>query len=697
MEDDVGDMVRCLFGPSAALAAPLDTPNDPDGSAAAAIPTEAAKKVNVDSPMKDSTTVDMDGKQTDMGVAHFQCMAARAASCKIEATSIAADLTFGTTVKLDAEQIGQLNPPGELIVDKTYRGARAKRGGDTVNQSVTMTIDPSNLTCITCDVEHPVIQGQTKPVVVVLADQNFVPIWPNCTKESCVVVIRLLNPTLHELFDLLLEIFDRNMLPDGSMVLSSSVSYLHRVGTSYYAREWTQVVNRMGRRLPNVRVCPLPPLIRSTCSGGVARELIELGGWLANVYKNCPQGLLEVWNSLASITIERSAGQTTLNAVEAYTITLPEKLDLGAPDKPTTLYTNSSRPSVLYGIDQGTSSGLLHTLSNVLDRDFKIPVGTGIKPASARTAEGVQENVKRVVLVGASNLKRVVPNLKNEGFEVLDLCTPGWTVTPQNIQNLLGILKNSNFSQNCAVVFDLFGNSCFRASLFDGSTIMPIREGGGYHLPGTVEVCKDDIFVKLVELVQPVLDAVESTIRLVIPPQPRYLYSPCCSDRSHCSNVGQNSHAENLLAGCFRLRSILKRKLSVSGAAIPPWVMDTCCGVHGTEKTVIEKQEVLKQISSYDGVHLTAEGNGNVAKNICGAIKNLQNGTQGKAISMSRAAAVHVAGAEPRHFWKGFSSPVGSAKRSANQSWGKFPKEKSHGGNIPYRRWGRGGKSYWKN
>ncbi len=294
MEDDVGDMVRCLFGPSAALATPPDTSADSAGSAAAAISTEAAKKVNVDPTITDSVTNSMEDRQTDMGVAHFQCMAARAASCKIEATSIAADVTFGTTVKLDAEQIGQLNPPGETIVDKTYRGARAKRGGDTVNQSVTMTIDPSNLMCITCDAEHPVIQGQTKPVVVVLADQNFVPIWPNCTKETCVVVIRLLNPSLHELFDLLLEVFERNMLPDGSMVLSSSVSYLHRVGTSYYAREWTQVVNRMGRRLPNVRVCPLPPLIRSTCSGGVARELIELGGWLANVYKNILNMMLNV-------------------------------------------------------------------------------------------------------------------------------------------------------------------------------------------------------------------------------------------------------------------------------------------------------------------------------------------------------------------------------------------------------------------
>jgi len=135
--------------------------------------------------------------------------------------------------------------------------------------------------------------------------------------------------------------------------------------------------------------------------------------------------VLEVW-----YCVERSAGQTTLNNVESYTLSLPASLAQGALDKPTTFCTNSSRPSVLYSIDQGTSVELLHTVSKVLDRDFKIPVSTGITPASARTADSVQEHVKRVVLVGASNLKRVVAALEAGGLEIGDLCTPGRTVTP---------------------------------------------------------------------------------------------------------------------------------------------------------------------------------------------------------------------------------------------------------------------------
>ena len=250
MEDDIGDMVRCLFGASAVASGTASGDSQPPPNALAAA-SEAAAQQKVtpsDIVMTEDLTAGGVGTpvQTDTGVTHFQCVAARAASCQIEATSIAADATFGKTLTLEAEQIGILNPIGEKGVDKTFHGARIKRGGDTVNQSVTMTIDPANLHCIVCKTEHLVVQNHSKPVVIILSDQNFVPIWPNTTPDACAVVIRMSNPDLHELFEFLSEVFDRTILPDGSMVLAGSVSYLLRVGTSFYARKWAQVLNKMG-------------------------------------------------------------------------------------------------------------------------------------------------------------------------------------------------------------------------------------------------------------------------------------------------------------------------------------------------------------------------------------------------------------------------------------------------------------------
>ena len=163
--------------------------------------------------------------------------------------------------------------------------------------------------------------------------------------------------------------------------------------------------------------------------------------------------------------------------------------------------------------------------------------------------------------------------------------------------------------------------------------------------------------------------------------------------------MGQNLHAEGILAGCFRLRSLLRRKLVAGLPASPPWILDTVCSVdNGTHKTVIEKLDALKQVCAPDGVHLMPDGYCNVAKNISATLQLLQEGKLGKVNAQSRSAAVPIAGAAAHlHYWKGFSSPVGSQKKSSSQSWGKFPRERGNISHQPYKRWGRGGKGFWKN
>ena len=129
-----------------------------------------------------------------------------------------------------------------------------------------------------------------------------------------------------------------------------------------------------------------------------------------------------------------------------------------------------------------------------------------------------------------------------------------------------------------------------------------------------------------------------------------------------------------------------------------PWIMDTCnCVVDAPSKTVLEKLDVLKKVCAADGVHLTAEGYCNAAKNISATLQRLQAGTLGKSSAMPRSAVAHVSDAAPRHYWKGFSSPHGSLQKAASQSWGKFPKDRHTGYNLPYKRWGRGGRGFWKN
>jgi len=562
--------VQRLFGPGPTRtegppigAAPTADQTASDGTAAATPDDEA----QVHAPGPSSNTSSQE--RYNLGINHFQCMAARAASSQVEATSISIDATFGKETVMEPDPVGTLNPPGDCEVKKTFHGARAKRGNDTVNQSVTMSIDPETLICLQCNNEHPFIQSDGKPVVIIICDQNYVPIWPDSNCTTSVAVIRLANGGLHELVDLLMEVFDRKNLPDGSVVLLGSVSHLHRVGVGSYSKEWTQVVSRLGRRWPNIRVCPLAPLIRESCSGGVARELVELASWLSKVYSGSINGLRDLWNLCITRTIERSAGQTVLTSVESYTITVPSSLEQNALAKPTTYYSTSSRPSILYGLDQGTVGELIDATKNVLNRDFNIPVGTGgTTPASAADT-GILENVKRVVLVGASILKQLSSSLAEEGFEVVDMCIPGWKITPDSVSDLKKKLELAKLSQNTAVVFDLFGNSCTRATLFDGSTTVPLKGVGGFHLPGKVSVCNEEIFNNLLEIAKPAIDATVGTIRLIVPPQPRHLFDPCCMDRTHCTNMGDPSHAGTVLAANLKLRAAVERKVGGGGEWYP--------------------------------------------------------------------------------------------------------------------------------
>jgi len=397
MEEDYIAEVQRLFGPKTDTGRSAGPTAAISGATTTAMATTAAPAAP---PQGERTQVNASGhegqtERFDLGINHFQCMAARAASSQVEATSISIDATFGTETVIEPEPVGTLNPPGDTDIKKTFHGARAKRGSDTVNQSVTFSIDPETLICIQCEKEHAFIQADGKPVVIIASDQNYVPVWPTSNCETSVAVIRVANGGLHELADMLMEIFDRKNLPDGSVVLVGSVSHLHRVGVGSYSREWTQVVARLGRRWPNIRVCPLAPLIRENCPGGVARELVELASWLSKVYSGSINGFRDLWNLVVTRTIERSAGQTALNSVESYTITVPATLEQNSLAKPTTFYSTSSRPSILYGIDQGIVGELLEATKSVLNRDFNIPVGTGgVTPPASAPDTGVFENVK---------------------------------------------------------------------------------------------------------------------------------------------------------------------------------------------------------------------------------------------------------------------------------------------------------------
>ena len=156
---------------------------------------------------------------------------------------------------------------------------------------------------------------------------------------------------------------------------------------------------------------------------GVARSLIELASWYSRVYNGLTHGFSDSWNLLVNIVIKNSSGGTILLNPEAYTMPLPSSLDEFSVPEPFTFYADSSRPSSMTKMDQGQIEGLLNSLTTILHRDYNISVGAGAASASAtaNTGSDVQERIKKLVLIGASNLRRTATHLASLGYEIIDL------------------------------------------------------------------------------------------------------------------------------------------------------------------------------------------------------------------------------------------------------------------------------------
>jgi hypothetical protein len=351
---------------------------------------------------------------------------------------------------------------------------------------------------------------------------------------------------------------------------------------------------------------------------------------------------------------------------------------------------------VLKRIDKGTVDELVGRLCHVLHRDFNVSVSTGGNSVSTTVDIGPTDSIQRLVLVGASNLGRLSGLLVAKGYEIVNLCIPGWKITPENVELMTAKIKETTLGNGTAFVFDVFGNSCSRATLFDGSTTLPVKgSGGGYHLPGEVGVCNDQIFGKLVDAVIPVLDVTKGCMRIVIPPQPRYLYSPCCNDRNHCTNVGSAAHAVSLLTSTIHLRAVLKKKLNAMLRG-GHWIPDsTIMLVESEDKVATDRLADLKRVSNSDGVHFTHEGYRNWAFAITKIVGDLQNSISDSLFPKQDAASISIAGSsgQGRHFWRGFCSPTGSRKHNLGASWSKSIKNRPHNFTGPYNvPWRRGGK-----
>jgi hypothetical protein len=178
------------------------------------------------------------------------------------------------------------------------------------------------------------------------------------------------NATLLELLDMAKEIFARVTLPEGSIFMFGSASYLGSAGTSLYAGGWTEIVALASEIWRGIRICPLIPLIMSECPGNIVRETSELLTWFDKVYDVNPQGMCEAWLSTVKAMKSCSVGMTMLDGMESYKLVLPNSLLTRNLDTTVTFCSHNSRPMIFKGLSKDKSRELIGSLLSCIFEKF---------------------------------------------------------------------------------------------------------------------------------------------------------------------------------------------------------------------------------------------------------------------------------------------------------------------------------------
>jgi hypothetical protein len=526
------------------------------------------------------------------------------------------------------------------------------KGNNIVNESISASFDPAKLVCISCSTEHPVICKS--PSVFLFSDQNFVSSIGSSTKD-CVNVVRVENASLLELYDTAKEILGNATLPEGSIFMFGSVSYLSRIGTSAYAKDWTDISALSVETWHGAKICPLIPLIRSECVGSVVRELNELSLWLEEIYDSDPQGLHEVWRGLVVAMDSCSTGTTSLDVIESYKVLLPGSLQCRTLNKPVTFCSSSSRPVTFLGLPKDRCDELLGLLLTNIFNNFR--ACSRPEDYLARAAEKTkksEKNEQKVILIGASNMHRASRYFEDSELLFENHCVPGWTPTADNVKKMSDLVEDKA-NGGAAFVFDILSNSALRFEQFDGTTALPFKSNGTYHLGGRVTPTPIGTFKKVMEHVLPILKAKGNKACIIIPPLPRYIFSRCCNDKSHCTNVDEKDFPEKLLSGFIQQWNELIKSLVQNGLTNFK-VLDVCCVTLGaTTASILERLTELRTVSAGDGVHFNSNGYQNLAQRTISCLRSIMT-------EKPKSARKHT------FFWRGFRSSHGSMAANATRS-----------------------------
>jgi hypothetical protein len=210
----------------------------------------------------------------------------------------------------------------------------------------------------------------------------------------------------------------------------------------------------------------------------------------------------------------------------------------------------------LYGANPLTESGeaeLISCLNGELNGKFATCLD---KDPVIDCLAGSPDSPKRFVIVGSSHANRLSAELKKLGHAVLEVTRPGWRAMPGVVASLKEQLESRvaesvSARHNDVYVFQLWDNSLHAAWAEESATIPHTKDSlGKYHVHGDAIIVPAAAQTEIFKLVLPLLTVAKRHSTVLLGPLPRYLYSACCRDSEHVTNLRKDDYRAKMRADC---------------------------------------------------------------------------------------------------------------------------------------------------
>ncbi len=223
---------------------------------------------------------------------------------------------------------------------------------------------------------------------------------------------------------------------------------------------------------------------------------------------------------------------------------------------------------------------------------------------------GSPDSPKRFVVVGSSHAVRLCAELRHLGHSVIEVARPGWRAMPGTVASMkelleLKIAESGGTRLNDVYVFQLWDNTLHAAWAEDSATIPHTKDNlGKYHVHGGAIIVPAPTQTEIFKMLLPLLRTASSHSSFLVGPLPRYLYSSCCRDKEHVTNLKNDDFRAKMRAECDMARQKLRDSAWISGlvrtkAINPGRSLREFC-----ERTGIDERQVWGE----DLVHPDREG-----------------------------------------------------------------------------------------